>query len=75
MKRIEFNTPASNRALARACSLIKGAWSVAAALGSKSRSVQGYIEDDKETEITARLKALKCTSIKTEEVPNDHFKI
>lgn len=66
MKRITFNTPPSCRTHKKASLLIKGAWSVAARLNSKSRAVHGEIESSKEAEIISKLKALKCTCIKTE---------
>lgn len=70
MKSITFNTPASNRAVDRAMGLIPGSWSCAASLGSKRRSVHGKIKDEDVESVVARLKALKCTSIKITD--NDH---
>lgn len=69
MKSITFNTPASNRVASQAKSLIIGGWSCAASLGSKRRAMHGQIRDEDEERIVARLKALKCTSIKVEQMP------
>lgn len=67
MKRIRYNTPASNRAADKAMR-ITGGYSCAASLGSKRRTVNATIDGTKENEIIEKLKALKCTSIRITEM-------
>jgi hypothetical protein len=44
--------------------LIPNAWFCSAELGSKRRTGHGYIEDQDEETIVAKLKALTCVKIK-----------
>lgn len=64
---ITFNTPGSNRTVARAKALLDGAYSHAAGLGTKRKTVNGWIREEEKETVVARLKILKCTSIKIQE--------
>jgi hypothetical protein len=65
MKTITFNTPASNRTVDRVKRMLIGAYAVSASLGSKRKTVSGFVpEGTNEAYLVARLKSFKCTCIK-----------